>query len=82
MADQTKIILYKQSDGTLAYLIPSPNCTMTIDEIAQKDVPTGYSYKIINKTDMPTDRTFRDAWTIADSELTDGVGSTEGNTLI
>ena len=34
----------------------------------------GYKYKIINKDEVPTDRSFRDAWTVADSDLTDGVG--------
>jgi hypothetical protein len=32
-------------------------------------------YKIVNVADVSTDRTFRNAWTIDDSELTDGVGA-------
>ena len=47
---------------------------MTIEEIAKKDVPTGHKYKIINKSELPSDRTFRNAWTINEDELTDGVG--------
>lgn len=71
-------IIYKQSalEGVIAIITPTLNAleTMTIEEIARKDVPTGLSYKIVDDDYIPTDRTFRDAWTISDAELTDGVG--------
>ncbi len=69
-----KKIIYKQENGTLSIITPVENNLMTIEEIAKKDVPTGLSYKIIEDTDLPTSREFRNAWTIADNELTDGVG--------
>ena len=47
----------------------------TIEELAQKDVPTGLKYKIVEDSVIPTDRTFRNAWDVADEELTDGVGA-------
>lgn len=72
-------IIYKQSslEGIIAIITPAPNAleTMTIEQIARKDVPTGLSYKIVDDDFIPTDRTFRDAWTISDEELTDGVGN-------
>ena len=74
MADQTKRIIYKQDNGVIAIIIPAINETMSIEEIARKDVPTGKAYKIVNVSEIFSDRTFRDAWTIDDSELTDGVG--------
>ena len=74
MADQTKRIIYKQDNGTIAIIIHAINETMSIEEIARKDVPTGKAYKIVNVSEISSDRTFRDAWTIADNELTDGVG--------
>lgn len=80
MADITKRVIYKRANGTIAYLIPSPSCELSIEEIAQKDVPTGSAYKIVDASYIPTDKTFREAWTIDDSELNDGVGSSEGNT--
>jgi hypothetical protein len=73
-------IIYKngsaniQSDITIITPTPEALETMTIDEIARKDVPTGFSYKIVDDDFIPTDRTFRNAWTINDNELTDGVG--------
>ena len=47
---------------------------MTIDKIAKKDVPTGLPYKIVEDSEIQTDRTFRDAWTVDEASLTDGVG--------
>ncbi len=72
-----KRIIYKNSDGSISIIIPSPEAleNKTIDEIAKKDVPTGLNYKIVNVSEISSDRTFRDAWTIDDAELTDGVGA-------
>ena len=75
MADQTKRIIYKNDDGLACVVIPCINESRTIDEIAKKDVPTGKKYKIINKSDVSSDRSFRSAWTVSESDLTDGVGS-------
>jgi len=68
-----KRIIYKNDDGTISIIIPA-NCGLTVEQIAQKDVPTGKSYKIVDVSEVPSDREFRDAWTIDDAELTDGVG--------
>ena len=69
-----KRIIYKNTDGTIAIIIPT-DCGLTIEQIAQKDVPTGLNYKIVDVSEISSDRTFRDAWTIDDAELTDGVGA-------
>jgi hypothetical protein len=58
----TKRIIYQTPEGGVAVIIPAPDCELTIEEIAIKDVPTGALFKIINTTDVPTDRTFRAAW--------------------
>lgn len=57
-----KRIIYPTDAGGVAIIIPAPECGLTIEEIAVKDVPTGKSYKIIDVSEIPTDRTFRDAW--------------------
>ena len=67
-------IIYKQENGTIAIITPSATCGRSVEEIAKKDVPTGLPYKIVNLSDLPSDRTFRNAWEISDAELTDGVG--------
>jgi ribosomal protein S12 len=68
-----KRIIYNNTDGTISIIIPA-NCGLTIEQIAKKDVPTGLKYKIVNASEISNDRTYRDAWTIDDAELTDGVG--------
>lgn len=55
-------IIYPTDDGGVAVIIPAPDCGLTIDEIAAKDVPPGKQFKIVDVTDIPTDRTFRNAW--------------------
>lgn len=57
-----KRIVYKNDDGTIAIIVPA-ECGLTIEEIAAKDVPAGKEYHIVNASDIPSDRTFRNAWT-------------------
>ena len=60
----TQRIIYPNDDGGVSILIPTPEYleTHTIEELAAKDVPAGKPYKIVDVTDIPTDRTFRSAW--------------------
>jgi len=55
-----KRIIYPTDDG-VAIIVPA-DCGLTIEEIAAKDVPQGKPYKIVDVADIPTDRTFRNAW--------------------
>lgn len=57
-------IIYPTDDGGVAIIIPAPEYleTHTIEELAAKDVPEGKPYKIIDASDIPSDRTFRNAW--------------------
>tara|TARA_R100001509_G_scaffold6062_1_gene3579 strand:- start:1099 stop:1293 length:195 start_codon:yes stop_codon:yes gene_type:complete len=57
-----KRILYQKEDGGVAIIIPADNCGLTVEEIAKKDVPSGRPYKIVDVSEVPTDRTFRNAW--------------------
>ena len=75
-------IIYKQTDGIVAVITPVLTATnlttgkpYTIDEIAAKDVPSGKKYKKLDDSDIPTDRSFRNAWTVDEADLTDGVGA-------
>ena len=60
----TQRIIYPTEDGGVAILIPTPEylAEHTIEELAEKDVPAGKPYKIVDVTDIPEDRTFRNAW--------------------
>jgi hypothetical protein len=55
-------IIYPTDEGGVAILIPAAKCGLSIEEIAAKDVPAGKPYKIVDVSDIPTDRTFRNAW--------------------
>jgi hypothetical protein len=54
-------IIYQTDEGGVAVIIPA-DCGLTIEQIAAKDVPSGKSYKIVDIADIPSDRTFRNAW--------------------
>lgn len=71
-------IIYKRSDGGVSVIVPAKNTKLTIEEIAKKDVPRGLPYKIVDVSDIPTDRTFRNAWDVDEEILTDGVGADYG----
>jgi len=57
-------IIYPTDEGGVAILIPSPEylAEHTIEELAAKDVPAGKPFKIVDVADIPSDRTFRNAW--------------------
>ena len=54
-------IIYENDEGGVSIIVPA-NCGLTIEEIAAKDVPAGKSYQIVDVSEIPTDRTFRNAW--------------------
>jgi hypothetical protein len=68
-------IIYPNDEGGVSVIVPSPNCGLTIEQIAAKDVPAGKPYKIVDVADIPSDRTWRNAWTVNEADLTDGVGA-------
>jgi hypothetical protein len=57
-----KKIVYQNDEGGISIIVPA-DCGLTIEEIAAKDVPAGKAYNIVDVSEIPTDRTFRDAWT-------------------
>ena len=63
MANSDKRIIYIDDDGSVAVIIPSDNCSLTVEEIQAKDVPDGKTSYIVDASEVPTDRSFRNAWT-------------------
>jgi len=57
-----KRIIYSNNEGGVTILTPSPNWKGTLEELAAKDVPAGKPFKIVNGSEIPSDRTFRNAW--------------------
>jgi hypothetical protein len=73
----TQVIIYNQDNGVVAVIIPTQEALDAhgIMAIAIKDVPAGKKFKIVDAADIPSDRTFRAAWTVNEADLTDGVGA-------
>jgi len=70
-------IIYQNGEGGVAIIIPC-DCGLTIEELAAKDVPAGKPYKIVDVADVPTDRTFRDAWVMDKKAITVDVEKAKG----
>ena len=51
-------IIYKTESGGVAVIVPADTI-----EACMKDIPDGAVYEIVDT--VPSDRTFRDAWTWA-----------------
>ena len=62
----TQRIIYQTDEGGVAIEIPAPEWLAqegnTMEVLAQIRVPEGKPYKIVDVADMPSDRTFRNAW--------------------
>lgn len=55
-------IIYQNDQGEVSIIVPSPNWKGTMQELASKDIPVGKPYQIVDVADIPSDRTFRNAW--------------------
>jgi hypothetical protein len=62
MANSDKRIVYTREDGRLIIVCPTDNCGLTVEEIQKKDVPDGITSYIVDASSIPTDRSFRNAW--------------------
>ena len=63
MANSDYRFIYENDDGGISIVIPSDNCGLTLDEIKAKDCPSGKTVYTVDKSAVPTDRSFRNAWT-------------------
>ena len=54
--------IYEQDDGRISIVIPVDK-NLTLDEIKSKSIPDGKTSYTVTSDDVPTDRSFRDAWT-------------------
>jgi len=65
-------IIYPNETG-IAVITPTGD--LSVEETALKDVPSGVKYKIIDVSDLPSDRDFRNAWEYDFTTDFDGVGA-------
>lgn len=63
-------IIYPTDEGGVAVLIPAPEWLAqpgnSIEALAEKDVPAGKPWRVVDAADIPADRTFRAAWEFAE----------------
>ena len=65
-------IIYPNKTGIA---VITPTGELSLEETALKDVPSGIKYKIIDVSDLPQDRDFRNAWEYDFTTDFDGVGA-------
>ena len=59
-----KRIIFQNESGGVSVIIPSGE--LSIEQVAKKDVPAGVPYEIVDVSEVPSDRTFREAWVMGD----------------
>lgn len=60
---QDKRVIYPNDEGGVSIVVPAPNCGLTLEQIIDKSVPSGKSYQVLDVSEVPDDRTYRNAWT-------------------
>mgnify|MGYP001276241892 FL=1 len=63
MANSDKRFIYENDEGGISIVVPADNCPLTLEQIKAKDCPVGKTVYTVDKSAIPTDRSFRDAWT-------------------
>ena len=56
-----QVILFPNDNGGVSVIIPAPEFADQIEAVAQKDVPAGKSWRIVDDSTLPS-RDSRDRW--------------------
>jgi hypothetical protein len=56
---QDQRVIYPTDEGGVAVIVPAPDATL---KDVLKAVPYGKPHKVVDVKDVPSDRTFRNAW--------------------
>ena len=63
MANSDTRFIYTNDDGSISIVVPADKTDLTLEQIKDKDCPSGKTVYTVNKSAIPTDRSFRNAWT-------------------
>jgi hypothetical protein len=66
---ENKRVIFDNGEGGVSILVPSPNCELSLEQIIDKDIPVDRSKDTLEASDLPTDRTYRNAWTKGDRQV-------------
>jgi hypothetical protein len=79
-----KRIIFKRKDNGVTILDPASNYPqrnplgLTVEQVAKKDSEAGQPYWIVDASEVPTDKTFRNAWTVDETATPpDGYGASD-----
>ncbi len=63
-------IIFKNKDNSIGIITPTQEALSfaSVLQVAEKDVPHNLPYWIVEDSVIPTDRTYRDAWSINESQ--------------
>ncbi len=66
MANSDSRFIYTRDDGGISIVIPADNTDLTLEQIKDKDCPKDRTVYTVDKSAIPTDRSFRNAWTYSE----------------
>ena len=73
MANSDKRFIYTRDDGGISIVAPADNCELTLEQIKAKDCPSDKTVYTVDKSVIPEDRNFRDAWTYTEKIIGFGI---------
>ena len=66
MANSDYRFIYTNDDGSISIVIPADKTDLTLEEIRSKDCPKDRTVYTVSKDTIPSDRSFRNAWTYSE----------------
>ena len=66
MANSDTRFIYTNDDGSISIVCPADNTDLSLDQIKAKSCPVGKTIYTVSKSAIPTDRSFRNAWTYSE----------------
>ena len=66
MANSDSRFIFTRDDGGISIAIPADNTDLTLEQIKDKDCPKDRTVYTVDKSAIPTDRSFRNAWTYSE----------------
>ena len=70
-------IIFENDNGGVSVITPLI-AGIPVEQIAAVSVPFGKPFKIVDETEIPADRQWRNDWAVDPATLTDGTGADYG----
>ena len=63
------VIIYTTPNNGIAILTPAPSWSGSLEELANKDIPSNATWKIVSESEIPSDTTFISALRLENNEI-------------